>query len=69
MVHCDGIPIKILMTERMEGVSPLPFSKEKTTKKDFKLLVGALRSISSPGFQLQKRLGNFVDNGAADRKW
>ena len=30
---------------------------------------GALQIISSPGLRLQNILGNFVNNGATDRKW
>jgi len=69
LVYCDGTTIKSSMTDRMEGVSPLPFPEEKTTGKDFELWVGALRSISSSGFQLQDRLGDLINNGVTDRKW
>ena len=57
------------MTDRVEGVSPLPFPTDKPTRKDFELWVGALQGISSPGLQLQNRLKIFVNNGVTDRKW
>jgi len=57
------------MIDREEGVSPLSFLTEKPTRKYFELWVGAPRSDSSPGLQLQDRLGNVVNKGATDRKW
>jgi len=57
LVHCNGTIIRGSMTDRMEGSSPLIFPKEKPTRKEFELWVGAICSISSPGSNCKIALG------------